>query len=860
MAALIPKGTRLASSGVQYRPRGAFYAPQGTRRFPNTVPYNSDAVAIFTAMAEAGASPSFQRRYTINRCVQRMQDTGVWSLIQALYFIGDTEAVWRINWKSPGTNNLTVVGSPTFTANVGVTTGSVSNYYDTGIALNSLAQNNTHMSVYASAGNGSVAQLDMGAQDSSANGLTINLKNASAVMQCRGMGVNVSFGSSGQWGVPYVGLINRTAGTTLKAYRHGLLGNTSASSSQVITESPTISILFSKGGTTFSARTLSAASIGSGLTDAQAADMCAIIRCTADSIIEGEPQIYDAGTGPTTVDADIVVYGASAAGACAAYQAVREGHTALIVGAWGEDTVTKIGGMPVNGIGWIDTKFPNAISGLFRTMITMANTEFGSADTQDQAGMSIEPRYWNYMVRKMLDPARTTGVLPGKNIPLYFSNGLASVQKTGTTINSITTVDGLVATGRMFVGADYDGEILPLAGIPYILGAEPTGTAPGETLNGFLGSTGISSVNNGATNLFVDPYVNPGVSSSGLIDDLIAMPSIPIGAADPTLQSMNFRITVSTSNNSRKGPMTGGYTLTAPAGYDPARYERLARLLAADTAISHVFPLSSFITTNTPLNGQAGIQDVNNSSCGVSTDLPQSGTFYLQTTTIAQRRQVMLDIRAYMQGLFYWILQSGDPRIQSGFLAAFQAYGIEPQTHLDPGTGNPLFWPAFAYRRTPIWQMVNTFAFSAHDTFVTNGTTPRSTSTISTEQYSADCHAPRSVAYNNGSGTQIFVEGGYLSTSPGGTDHFSPVPLEAFVPDAAVCTNFMSPIYPAMTKVAMSSFRMEGTMCLAGQGLAIAACQAIEDASTIQAVNYAAVRTRFLAVPDAVAPNIPQVN
>jgi hypothetical protein len=144
---------------------------------------------------------------------------------------------------------------------------------------------------------------------------------------------------------------------------------------------------------------------------------------------------------------------------------------------------------------------------------------------------------------------------------------------------------------------------------------------------------------------------------------------------------------------------------------------------------------------------------------------------------------------------------------------------------------------------------------------MTDGTTPRSTKTVATASYFfADRHAVRRVAYDAGAGTKVYIQGGLQVTGEGGTDQRSPVPLEALVPDSSVCTNFLAPTTPSVTKIAWYTVRMEQCLSMLGQSSGMLAAMAVAGDLDIQSVNYTTFRSNMLAVADSVTPVLPQTN
>jgi hypothetical protein len=418
-------------------------------------------------------------------------------------------------------------------------------------------------------------------------------------------------------------------------------------------------------------------------------------------------------------------------------------------------------------------------------------------------------------------------------------------------------MDGRSFACKILIGADYDGDVLPLASIPYITGTEAAGGGS-ESLNGY-DPTNVNKPTDDTGSLDVDPYITPGNAGSGLIADVIDLPSITTGAADPILQAINFRLAF-TNSAPLMAPLTGGFTLAQPPNYNAARYEAFGRYFAAATAAGHTITLESkFLAIQGPISQSSSRFDCNNGTGGISVDLPQSGAAYIAAgSSYAARLAVIRDIKECMQGLCYWILQSGDIRIPAALKTALQGYGLSVDHFLDADTP---FWPNLPYLRDPLYQLSNTgFKLSASTIFAVDGTTPASQKTIGVASYNADRHAPRRV----NSGGLLKVQGGYGVDvglgGPCGANNRAPIPMEVVMPDKAQCTNYLTPTHPSWTKVAHSVARMEFTHGLLAQGCAIIAANAIANDIPVQDVNYTTIRTAFLAVPDAVTPILPQLN
>jgi hypothetical protein len=74
-----------------------------------------------------------------------------------------------------------------------------------------------------------------------------------------------------------------------------------------------------------------------------------------------------------------------------------------------------------------------------------------------------------------------------------------------------------------------------------------------------------------------------------------------------------------------------------------------------------------------------------------------------------------------------------------------------------------------------------------------------------------------------------------------------PVSYRALVPRERECANLLVPVAVSSSHIAFGSIRMEPVFMLLGQSAATAAALAIDAKTSVQAVDYSALRTRLLA-------------
>jgi len=839
---------------------------------PTAFAYQPETASIMSAQSTAGAPMSAAYNRHLDRLIRIIKGQTTLDNFHYLYLQHPTsEAGFMVNLAKPGTNNLTKIGAPTYTPGVGggISTTAVTDYYETGIPLSVIQKDNFSFGVHSRTGT-AVASTDAGALDSAGAGLFLNCRSATLGLQARAFTTasnTAAINTAAAWSGVGWNTIHRNGSGSFRASHFGVNQGTINTASMTPADlTRTVRLLTASGATSFSVRTLTSAYLTkTALTTAQAEIIEAAMQDWIDCIDFGMPLAEEIGTGDASVTADVVVYSLTPASLCAAYEAKRQGRSVVLLGDWQDSTLWHLAGMPGSGLNWFDiANNPARVSGILRDMIRWANiTYYGratitneTAGNTSQAGMSIEPRAWNMAARRMLDPTRTTGEFPGLDIPIYMSGGVRSAQKTGAVINSITMNDGRVINGKQFIFGDYDGDGVLAIGAPYIQGTEAAG-ASGEAGNGFRPQLGalVLPTNSTGTVFRLDPYVTPGTPASGLLPDIIPMPSTATGAADPALQSMNFRLTVQ-SNVNRLRPLD----TTPPRNYNAQRFEIIGRMYAAATAAGETFAFASLFELNGIGNG--ALQDMNSGAGGISTDLPQSGIRVLQAgSDLAARRAVTEDVVDYMRGMFYYVGKSGDSRLSANTVTSMNALGLDALSFLLPGPGKSLGWPDRVYPREPVYQMVSDFVLTGTDTRLASGTTPRSVKTISSMNYRDDKHDLRRVAFDPGDGTGMAI---YRQGVVGGAVRNIPVPYEIIVPPRTVATNAFVIAAPSWTKLAHAPGRMEFTLSLMGQSAGIAASIAIRDNVAVQDVTYSngssGLRDLMLATPDTITPVLPLTN
>lgn len=529
----------------------------------------------------------------------------------------------------------------------------------------------------------------------------------------------------------------------------------------------------------------------------------------------GSNQRGDAGADPVAAStgADLVVYGCTPAGLTAAITAKSRGRSVTLL-----CRDRHVGGMTTNGLGWADTGNHAAIGGMARRFYQEVKAHYAAVgfegvatsqsktEGEEDAMWVFEPHVAEAIYLRWLQDA---GIEPVFDARLRLDPG--AIGKRDATIAAIEMLDGTRYTGRMFVDATYEGDLMAMAGVTFTTGREANAVY-GERYNG------VQTANSKHHNfeLDIDPYVKPGDRSSGLVPLIEAGPPPPDGTGDQRIQAYNFRLCM-TQDPAIRAP------LPKPADYDPWTYELLGRYL--DAGWRHQFRKFDPIPNRKT--------DVNNYGA-ISTDFIGGNSDY-PTAGYERRRQIFAAHRNYQAGLL-WFLQN-DPRVPADVRESMADWGLCKDEFVDND-----HWPREMYVREAR-RMVSDFVMTERHL---DGRlpTPRS---IGLGSYTMDSHNVQ--RYVNAAGfarnegdVQIYLDRTYE------------IGYGAVVPRAAEATNLFAPVALSASHIAYGSIRMEPVFMILGQSVGEAAVLAIEQGIRVQDVPYDTLASRLRAQGQLIDP------
>lgn len=474
---------------------------------------------------------------------------------------------------------------------------------------------------------------------------------------------------------------------------------------------------------------------------------------------------------------DLVVYGATPAGIAAAVAASRDGLKVALV-----DAGHHIGGLVAGGLSSTDKGDPAVIGGISLEFFQRVGARYG------------EPVEWTF--EPHVASAVFASLLRGARVSTFYDSPLDErdgVRRRGGTILSIRTTSGRTLSGRIFADCSYEGELMAMAGVTYTWGRESREDY-GEPLAGVRGPQRPDHL----FTVRVSPYDSQG----RLLPEVQPGRPDPPGRGDRKVQAYGFRLCITRRDGNRT-------PFPRPPGYDPARYEILARLVEALTTANRCPPDIHRMMILSALKGDKF--DVN-SLGAVSTDhIGASWSF--PTADRAERERIWQDHYNYEAGFLFYLGHS--ERIPRSLRDEVNSYGLARDEFTDTGG-----WPWQLYIRESR-RMVGEYVMTQRD-IQTDLTKPDA---VGMGSYQSDSHGVERVATADG-GTQNEGEM-YVPTHP------YQIPYRMILPRRSQTANLLVPVCFSATHVAYSTLRMEPQYMIIGQAAGVAASLAVKHRTSI---------------------------
>jgi hypothetical protein len=174
--------------------------------------------------------------------------------------------------------------------------------------------------------------------------------------------------------------------------------------------------------------------------------------------------------------ADVVVYGGTPAGIAAACLAADQGRTVILV-----EPYRWVGGMVTNGLSHTDLRSVESTSGFWWDYTQRVKKHYADSDALKNLleGNFAEPWVSRMIFEQMLAERKSVTVLKEHRL-----DGVRSTRSMPSSILGITLKKGTekaAVSGKMFIDASYEGDLMARAGCKFAVGREDE-AAYGESL------------------------------------------------------------------------------------------------------------------------------------------------------------------------------------------------------------------------------------------------------------------------------------------------------------------------------------------------------------------------------------------
>jgi hypothetical protein len=527
--------------------------------------------------------------------------------------------------------------------------------------------------------------------------------------------------------------------------------------------------------------------------------------------------VIAASSGAQPMTYDVVVYGGTSAGIIAAVQAKRMGKSVVVVAP-----ETHLGGLSAGGLGFTDTGDKSVIGGLSREFYqrvwshydTAAAWKWQKRDEYGNKGQGTPAMDGEHRTMWIFEPHVAEKVFEDfvkeYQIPVHrneWLNRATGVARQDGRITSLTTLSGRTYTGRMFIDATYEGDLMAAAGVSYHVGREAQATY-GEKWNGVQIGILHHRHHFGVLKAPISPYVTPGDPKSGLLPRISAAPSGEFGQADARIQAYCYRLCLTDHPGNR-------IPFEKPAGYDPRQYELLLRVFQAGwrETFQKFDPIPNR-KTDTNNHGPFSTDNI-----GMNYDYPDA--------SYERRRAILLEHERYQKGWLYFI--ANDPRVPAEVRDEMRKWGLAKDEFTDSGG-----WPHQIYVRESR-RMLGMFVMTEHELLKTRPTPdPVGMGSYTIDSHNVQRYVTPDGAVQNEGDIGVSTNGPYS------------IAYGALVPRRGQAGNLIVPVCVSSSHIAFGSIRMEPVFMVLGQSAATAAALAIDGDVAVQDVPYARLRERLV--------------
>lgn len=498
------------------------------------------------------------------------------------------------------------------------------------------------------------------------------------------------------------------------------------------------------------------------------------------------------------VSTDVLVYGATPAGVCAAIAASREGAKVALV-----EPTKHIGGVNSGGLSFSDSNqmVREALGGLFEEFHLRIEADYARRGvTLPYKVAEKDIKHWTY--EPHVAERVILAMLKESGVKIYPEHGLSRIDKSGAHIKRLITIGGITFSAKTFVDASYEGDLMAAAKVSWTIGRE--GRAEfGESLAG-------------------KQYPKKPMAISGLDETGKPLPLITTTDAgkdeegDRNVMTYSFRLCLTANPTNR-------VAFPEPARYDPARFEVVRRYFGQEKKPILLWDLY-------PLPG--GKADANNGiGKQFSMGLISGGNAWCESSP-AERARIWEAHKQYTLEMYRFL--TTDSAVPQDLRETLAKYGLCKDEFAAYDHWSPQLYVREGRR------MRGAFVMTQAD-ILTNGGKADS---IAVASFPIDSHDCQRVARDG----EVINEGTIFPKRDPVTKRGPAyqVPYRAITPKQSECKNLLVPVALSATHVAYSSIRVEPAWMTIGHSAGVAAALAAKGKIDVQNLDYRKLRERLL--------------